>query len=57
MISKSNVKFTGGVSGILHTAKEKNGSSIRFSDNAFISFKTMYNKTIIRFGFVISGII
>ena len=43
MISKSNVKFT----------------DSEVSDNAFvvIFFKTMYDKTIIRFVFLISGII
>ena len=50
MIFQSNVKFTAG------TAKQEHGvSKINYvrCDNAFvvISFKVMYNKTIIRFGF------
>ena len=51
MISKSNVELTD--SNVKFVDSEVNGFSIRFIDNAFviIFFKTMYNKTIIRFGF------
>ena len=50
MISKSYLKLTGGE---WHLAQSEASSFIRFFNNAFfvIFFTTIYNKTIIRFGF------
>ena len=44
MISKSSVKFTGDVAWMVESLLQHNAF-------VFIFFKTMYNKTIIRFGF------